>query len=98
MTKRNRANWTTLLVMMSTTTNSYANPTCKEVIRAADKALAAQKAQIDIRDKELAQYAIMTKAQADELASDTAKLGAWYRSPYLYLFLGLAAGVYVGKR
>ena len=40
----------------------------------------------------------MTKKQADDLAEANRKIDAWYRSPYLYLALGLGAGLYLGKK
>lgn len=73
-------------------------PSCKDVISACDRALTAKDAQIEARDKTISDLKVMSKKQADELQSATDKLGAWYRSPWLYLGLGLAGGLYLGRK
>ncbi len=84
---------TTSISLASSTKNSTPTIKCSSVISACQNALAEKDAAISAREAELGQYAKLTKKQVDELESDK----AWYKSPYLYLFLGLAAGVYVGK-
>lgn len=54
-----------------------------------------QQDQILVRDHMISQYDIMTKAQADEIATANAKLNSVWRSPLLYLGIGLAAGLYL---
>lgn len=87
-----------LLLTMSMSISAYATPTCEEVIRAADKALAAKQDQISARDVTIGDLKIMTKAQADEIAAKDRQLSAWYRSPYLWVVVGLGVGLYVGRK
>lgn len=75
-----------------------ASPSCNDVINACDKALDAKDNQIKIRDLGLS----VRDDQITGLKKDNADLehsmSAWYRSPYLYLFLGLATGVFVTSK
>lgn len=98
MTKENRRLWTATPLLLLLATRSFAESPCLPLIQAADKALEAQKAQITIRDKELGQAEILLKSKNEIIAEQDKTIHAWYRSPYLYLFLGAAVGVYVGKR
>lgn len=67
---------------------------CSSLIQACDKALADKDAAIKARDVQLGDYAKLTKEQADQIASDK----AWYRSPWLYIAIGLGTGLYLGKK
>jgi len=95
---------TLLLSLSLTTTKAYCDsttpsaPTCPQVLKAADQVIQAQQQQILTRNNALEDYGVMTKKQADDLAEANRKIDAWYRSPYLYLALGLGAGLYLGKK
>lgn len=88
------------IILLTLCQLSYADnkPTCKDIIDACDKALDAKDSQIKIRDLGLS----MRDDQITGLKKDNAdlehSLSAWYRSPYLYLFLGLATGVFVSSK
>lgn len=89
--------------MLSYATNTSPNipkksVSCGDVIRACDDALQKAQGQIDLRDMEILKYDVMSKTQADQIAEKDRQLNAWYRSPWLYLGLGLAGGLYLGKR
>lgn len=86
---------TLCLITSVLATNTFAAPAqeCQTLIDAADKALAAQKQQIEIRD-------LRIKMVEDRLGEvrverdDERKAGeAWYRSPNLWLFIGIGLGV-----
>lgn len=83
---------------MPTYAGTKTTPTCNQVIQACDKALADKDAAIKSRDKELSQYQIMSKAQADEIAAKDRELSAWWRNPYVWGVVGLGLGIYLGKK
>jgi hypothetical protein len=71
---------------------------CENVLNLCFKAVQEQKKQVEIRDLRIKddelQVDVLTKQNKDLAV----KNDSFFRSPYLYLFLGLAAGFYVGKR
>ncbi len=92
------------LILLCLTTNSFATDTqkttkttCNDVLKACDEALQAKDLQIKIRDEQVGQGQAMLNASVKEVEDLKRERDAWYKSPYLYVVLGLAAGVYVGK-
>lgn len=92
------------LTLLANITSLYADNTstntkisCGDVIKACDLALSDKDAQVQTRDAEIGTQGMLLKSQADALAEKDRQLGAWYRSPWLYLGLGLAGGLYLGR-
>lgn len=65
-------------------------PTCKDVIKACDKALNAKQEQVDATTKELANTQQKLKESDDKLNSP-------FRNPFLLILLGLIGGVAITK-
>ncbi len=90
-----------VLVLSMTTTRAYADntkPTCQTVLESCDQVVKLQQVQIQTRDNALADYAVMSKKEADDLAEANRKIDAWYRNPWVWAAVGLGAGLYLGKK
>lgn len=86
------------LCVRTTYATTKTAPSCNDVIRACDQALADKDAAILARDKELSQFQIMSKAQSDEIARKDSELSAWYNSRWLWLAIGAGTATYLLKR
>lgn len=96
-----RLNWIALPLMICLSTTSYSastTPTCNEVLEACGKVVQAQKKQIEIRDLRIKQDEDQLKNVTDERNSAVNALGAWYRSPWLWLAVGAGTSAYLLKR
>lgn len=97
---------TTMLLLLSnisrtladSTSNSTPTIKCSQVISACQNALDAKDGAIKARDEEIGTQGMLLKSQADALVEKDRELHSVFRSPYLYLVLGAAAGVYLGKK
>ena len=83
------------LLMLCLATRSFATD-CEDLAKAADLAIAEQKKAIEIRDLRLD----LAKERLEEVSKERDELRgtAWYKSPYLWLSVGILAGAYVSKR
>ncbi len=70
---------------------------CDEIISTCDKALSTRKEEIKLCQLGLVQTLDQNQILSSELARKNSQLQAWYRSPWLLLALGLAAGIVVAK-
>jgi hypothetical protein len=57
-----------------------------------------QRKQIEIRDLRIKTSEDQLKNVTEQRNDAEHALSAWYRSPWLYLALGLAGGVYLGSK
>lgn len=71
-------------------------PDCKQVIDAADKAIEAQKKEIDLCRTSLLIYDQQNKALLQDLNASNKALSSWYRNPFIMMGLGLLGGVVTG--
>lgn len=85
-----------LLIMSVCVTNtSQANPTCQQVIAAADKAIAGQKRALEVCDLR-AQTAEERGSQLEtQVESQQKKLDSWDHNPLIMGLLGVIAGAAV---
>lgn len=70
------------------------NIKCSDLIHACDKALADKDAQIGIRDNRIEFDEKMIQEQSKRIESQD----AWYKSPFLWLFIGGATGAYLMRK
>lgn len=76
----------------------YTSVDCGKVIEAAEKAVQAQKEQVEVRDLRIKQDEDQLSAVSKEYESLQKSSNAWYKSPYLFLIMGLGVGLYLGKK
>ena len=90
--------WIAVPMMLSLSMSANAEPTCKPLIESCDKALAAQKEQIQIRDLRIKE----STSQIDELTKTVKekdeKLSSIFRNPWVYLGVGVLAGALLFRR
>lgn len=72
-------------------------PTCEQVLSLCDEAVQEQKKQIEIRDLALTQTQDEIARQKGVIRDQEDKLNSVWRNPFLYLLLGVAAGVFIAK-
>ena len=102
---------TTALLLLTLPTSSFAAntstppnatpkqaPSCLSIIKACDADLVAKDEQIKDRDNTLAQYDVLTKKQADDIASKDRQLGAWYNQKWVWVLIGAGATAYLIKK
>ncbi len=70
---------------------------CREIITACDEALSARKKELQLCDLGLKQSLDTNASLRQDVQDRDAKLGAIWRNPWLYLALGIAAGVVIAK-
>lgn len=74
------------------------NPACESVLQACDTALDAKDHELDLANLAITQSKAQNELLTQQVQDANAKLDAWYRSPYLYLIVGILAGGYVAKK
>lgn len=60
--------------------------------------MSEQTQQIQIRDLRIKQDEDQLGAVTKDNEVLTSKINSWYRSPYLWVVVGIVAGVYAGKK
>ena len=92
--KERKSKWIVMPLALLMSFNVHATDTtgtCREVIEAAEKALAAKDTQIKIRDEQYGQAEILLQSQSKEITDLKASSDAWYNSHTLWFFIGVAA-------
>lgn len=74
------------------------SPSCEDVIKSADKALSDKQKQIDIRDLRITNYDSLTTSLNNENVRLKTEVDAWYRSPYLWVVMGIVVGGYLKSK
>lgn len=72
-------------------------PTCKDVIKACDKALADKNGAIELQDIAIKKLVGQNIELNKEVAEMNESNNAWYKNPFVIAILGIATGVVVGK-
>lgn len=88
----------TLWLIMSASVQSTYADSCQPLIEAADKAIAAQARQIEIRDLRIRQVEDRMGEVLKERDYERESKESFWRSPTLHLFLGMALGVALVKK
>lgn len=83
-------------LMISLLNSAQAETTCKDVITSCDKALEAKNRQIQLSDLALRQTVDRLTRVELQYKEERESASAWYKSPFLYLSVGLIGGLLLG--
>ncbi len=93
-----RSKLMTWLMALLMSTSALGVSTCPQVLELCNKAVEAQTAQVQIRDKEIGQAEAMLAVQSKENSDLKREADAWYNSKILWFVLGAGITSYFIKK